>query len=588
LGQTEPFLRALARSLAPLEDGLARTADAVRASHAETTRLSAETQDGLHAVTDALTQAQSAFSSSAAAVGERADAAAALIGRMGVEAGHIAELLAEVEERSAAARMADRELIERRVAAAVTELQEPIEANGGRSAELLQQTEERLVERNAATTRSIERALRESGADLGAALREATEATAARVAGAAEGLTAQLEALRGAAERFPAREDVAAVLVAAERTIALLGATERSLAEQQAAAGASLERVLKEADAELVSLIDQTASELDTKLRAAMRANAEETASCVSASAEKLTTRLDALVVSSQEFASADDVAAVGASIAAAGERLPVLLDTLRTQFAEDQDQLAERVADSIAALDQGVKRVERLGDLIEAMATKRGFQELVSSEAALREEQAAYVASLGGASRTVEEQVALVTGHADDLAQRLEAAARDAAAIQRTPSETAELVAGTMAEANDRLEKALHSAFAGEVSTTTTVLRRELESGVPVAEVLRSLERLAATQADVVAAHDEVKAAAAAVADRTDELRARMDGWGEARSAPQLAEELAALEERIRRIEQYVADDLAAALSEHVSKHVVEALDERERERPKGLFKRA
>ena len=328
LGQQEPFLRALARSLAPLEDGLARTADAVRASHAETTRLSAETQDGLHAVTDALTQAQSAFSTSAAAVGERADAAAALIGRMGVEAGHIAELLAEVEERSAAARMADREAIEYRVAAAVTELQEPIEANGSRSAELLQQTEERLVERNAATTRSIERELRESGADLGAALREATEATAARVAAAAEELTAQLEALRGAAERFPAQEDVAAVLAAAERTIALLGATERNLAEQQAAAGASLERVLKETDAELAALIDQKATEpADMKLRAAMRANAEETAGDVSASAEELTTRLDALVVSSQEFASADDVAAVGASIAAAGERLPVLLD---------------------------------------------------------------------------------------------------------------------------------------------------------------------------------------------------------------------------------------------------------------------
>ena len=82
------------------------------------------------------------------------------------------------------------------------------------------------------------------------------------------------------------------------------------------------------------------------------------------------------------------------------------------------------------------------------------------------------------------------------------------------------------------------------------------------------------------------MKAAAAAVADRTDELRARMDGWGEARVGPHLAEELAALEERIRRIEQYVADDLAAALSELVSEHVVEALDERERERPKGLFK--
>ena len=102
------------------------------------------------------------------------------------------------------------------------------------------------------------------------------------------------------------------------------------------------------------------------------------------------------------------------------------------------------------------------------------------------------------------------------------------------------------------------------------------------------SLERLAGTQADVTAAHGEVTAAAATVAEAADELRTRMEGWGEARSAPHLAEELAALDKRVRRIEQYVADDLAAALSELVSKHVVEALDERERERPKGLFKRA
>src|SRR5262249_24314792 len=85
----------------------------------------------------------------------------------------------------------------------------------------------------------------------------------------------------------------------------------------------------------------------------------------------------------------------------------------------------------------------------------------------------------------------------------------------------------------------------------------------------------------------DRLTAGTDTVAGAADELRARMEGWGEARSVPHLAEELAALDERVRRIEQYVADDLAAALSEQVAREVLAGLDRREAEKPKGFFKR-
>src|SRR4051812_15206126 len=83
LGQTEPFLRALERSLDPLEDALARVADATRANHAEMERVGTETQERLQAVTDALAEARSAFAASSHAVRERADPTAEGVERAG-------------------------------------------------------------------------------------------------------------------------------------------------------------------------------------------------------------------------------------------------------------------------------------------------------------------------------------------------------------------------------------------------------------------------------------------------------------------------------------------------------------------------
>src|SRR3954454_2135530 len=112
LGQTEPFLRALERSLAPLEERLSRISDAARANHTEMERLGGETHEGLQAVTEALAEAQRTFAASADAVRARADATAEVIERAGGEVERLAGLLAQTEQRITAAGTANREATE--------------------------------------------------------------------------------------------------------------------------------------------------------------------------------------------------------------------------------------------------------------------------------------------------------------------------------------------------------------------------------------------------------------------------------------------------------------------------------------------
>src|SRR4051812_118386 len=150
LGQTEPFLRALERSLDPLEDKLGRIADAARANHTEMERLGGETHEGLQAVTEALAEARSTFASSADAVRARADATAQMIERAGGEVERLAGLLAETEQRITAAGTANREATEGHVAAAVEQLT-------GSLAATIAPAEGRLAASQAAAAQSLDR-----------------------------------------------------------------------------------------------------------------------------------------------------------------------------------------------------------------------------------------------------------------------------------------------------------------------------------------------------------------------------------------------------------------------------------------------
>jgi hypothetical protein len=404
LGQTEPFLRALARSLEPVEDRLTRIADAARANDADLTRVAEETRDGLQEVTRAVSEVRVAVSSS---------------------------------------------------------------------------TDE----------------VRIGAADAREAAAEARTATVAAVERLVESVEAQSSSLESLSEELVLRIDTRVTELAA-----------------------SVAELLDRARTDFSDALSGTAAEL-------------------------------------------------------------------RTHQDQTTARLTDQVTMSTRALEEGFEQLKRLGALIEGMSTRRGFRQLVESEASLREEQAAFVAELADASRRFEARLADATGQMDELRTMLEAAARDAASMRQVPLETSDKVAEKMDEATERLSARLREMHAQDLAASTAKLRRELEQGVPVRDVLEMLERLAKTQADLAAAHRDVTMAAGTIERATDDLRRHIEGWGTPRSAPHLAQELAALDERVGAVEHRIAEDLAPAISTLVTQQVLDALEERDQDRRRGLF---
>jgi K+/H+ antiporter YhaU regulatory subunit KhtT len=583
LGQTEPFLRALARSLEPLEDRLGRIAEVSRANHAELTRLAEETHEGLDTVAEALAEARSVVSSSADEVGVRADAAA----EAAAEAG--GATLAAVDRLVEQLRAFERSVQDRLGVG---------EATLASTAEAHRATVNSL-------SASLVAAVTEAEQRLGQLLEEQEERAGrlqARHRQAVEGkLSAAVEEVRRELGELE-RRTAAGATVIGDRAAAAVHKTEEALAGRQAAATQLLGTAVAKGDAELAEHVTRETEELEIRIAAAVSQAAEATGTQLATGADDILTRLDALREAAAALAPRDDVAVLQVRVDELATNLFELLARtraeladavstgaadLREQHKQTADRLARQVDTSTRTLEQGLLRVERLGNLIEAMSTKRGFRELVESEERLREEQAAFVAGLGDSARRFESRLAELGTRADELGQMLERTARDTAALRQVPERASEQVAQTIGEASERLEHAVREAFTEGVATATGRLRQELEAGVPVQDVLRTLERLAGTQAELAAAHWDVTAAAGVVAEATGELRRRIEGWGTPRSQPRFASELAALDERVGTIEQRLAEDLAPAISKLVSEQVLEVLEQRDQERPRGRFRR-
>lgn len=237
----------------------------------------------------------------------------------------------------------------------------------------------------------------------------------------------------------------------------------------------------------------------------------------------------------------------------------------------------------SIGELEAGFARIGRLADVIETLGSKRAFSELVESEAALRVEQVALTGKLQEAAAAVSEQVASLGNSIDGLEGRLRASGDELGALERIPAEASERVTEAIERLRRSLEATLGDRFAGEVGGSIERLRSELEAGVPVQEVLVRLHDLARSHEGVSRAHREVEELTASLRSDVTRLRKTIEGWGKPRTAPQLAQDLKAVEERVAALESEVGG-LVEAVSARVTEQLLEALDARKR---RGLLRR-
>jgi DNA-binding ferritin-like protein len=392
--------------------------------------------------------------------------------------------------------------------------------------------------------------------------------------------------------------------------------TEESVKARIAQGEASLEARIAALEWAVLARVAEAAEESGSRLdRAdrALRGRLEEIASALGARVDEVATALGTALASIQARV---DQSPARTDVEALGNTLEVSADALRRAVAESRqslesslsrtadrmradqakgaqrmqadqakagERLAERLSKSIGELEAGFARVSRLAEVIETLGRRRAFQELIESERALRDEQSSMVGRLREAGDAVAEHATTLGQRIDRLEARLSGAADELGSLEQVPAAAAEGVAEAIERLRGTLQETLGERFAGEVDRSVERLRAELEAGVPVKETLTRLQELAATQGEVWRAQRQVEELSTSLRSDVTQLRKTIEGWGKPRTAPQLSEELRAVEGRVSALETEVGG-LVEAVSTRVTDRVLEALENRKR---RGLLRR-
>jgi hypothetical protein len=372
---------------------------------------------------------------------------------------------------------------------------------------------------------------------------------------------------------------------------------------------ASLERIVLEGLARRAEESDKRVGEVERSLRGrvdeietTLRTRVDEVATSLEAAIGSVQARVDrspagtdvdslrsALAAAAESLRRevSESRRALEASLTKTAERMRAdqakVAERTRTDQTKASERLVGRLSKSIGELEAGFTRVSRLADVIETLERKRAFNELVESEHALREEQAGLAGQLKQAAAAVAGQATDLSGRIDGLEERLRVAGEELGALDRIPIEASERVTDAIDRVRGTLEDALGERFAGELGGSIAKLRSELEAGVPVKEVLGRLHELARSQGDVSRAQREVEELSSSLRSDVTRLRKAIEGWGKPQTAPQLAQELRAIDQRVSSLEGDVRG-LVEAVSARVTEQVLEALESRKR---RGLLRR-
>jgi archaellum component FlaC len=260
---------------------------------------------------------------------------------------------------------------------------------------------------------------------------------------------------------------------------------------------------------------------------------------------------------------------------------------TMSEEHVSTMARYSEEFALALRPIAEGLARVDRLGSLIEAMGKRRGFQELVRSERALREEQTAFVQTLSEASTDLSSRVTGLAEQIRQLEERLESASQDARELKHLPAHATERVARAVERLRTELTVVLQDRFSEQLELSVSRLRTELEAGLPVKEAIDRLRALAGTQADLAQVQRSIDGVVAALRTDVKALRDRIQSWGKPRTAPALARELDQLGGRLDSLEGEIREGLADRVARSVTDSVVAAVEETDAPQRRGLFHR-
>jgi uncharacterized phage infection (PIP) family protein YhgE len=489
---------------------------------------------------------------------------------------------------------------------------EPVEQVVALTAAALQDTRTELasfVEETGRTLRDLSAAVAGLGEQLGTragaldrqvaeGVARLSETLSGEITTASEALTAAVRAsARETAQEATARTDEGSETVlervseASEEALAGLREAEEALRARLGEVEAALRTGVDEAARDVRGRMEQAEEALRTRLGEVDEAGRGRLAEATTGLGEvvgDIGSRLDAVATAQQVDsvkAALDD--AIRSLRQTVGEVRAGLEHAVRSTGVElreasgrDTGRLADRLSGPLRAVQTGLGRVDRLASVIDSLGRRRGFQELIEAERALRAEQTAFVDRLTTSSARVAEGVEDLAGRIDRLEEGLRAAAED---TRQLPGHASERVTAAMEQTRATMEEALEQRFDRSLEVSIRGLRAELERGVPVQDLLQELRDLARVQAELAKAQHTVEGVADALRSEVVRLQGTIEGWGRPKTVPEVAAQLGALEERVTGLEGRVAG-LVDAVADRVTEQVVEALEAKGR---RGLFRR-
>jgi hypothetical protein len=219
------------------------------------------------------------------------------------------------------------------------------------------------------------------------------------------------------------------------------------------------------------------------------------------------------------------------------------------TTFTEDYVQRS-------AELEKALKRVDQLSDALASLEKRRGARELFEGEQRLLEQQEVISRRVIETAEHLTERVGAIEGAMNAILERVdqdqltqEVAGRIEKAVGELKETMSRDLGTRLAHAIAAISKAAADRVAEDVGARVDNLREELTE-----EAMKTGTKI-------------FMRASAGLTEEIGAIRAKIDSWGRARTAPKVAEQIAGMEKRIEKVARAVEEDLVDAVFDRMQR---------------------
>jgi predicted nucleic acid-binding Zn-ribbon protein len=207
-------------------------------------------------------------------------------------------------------------------------------------------------------------------------------------------------------------------------------------------------------------------------------------------------------------------------------------------------------------ALEKALLRVDRLSEALSSLEKRRGARELLEGEQKLLEQQEALVRTVSETANQLGGRVLAIEGEISAILERVDE--------KRLSQEVGEHVKGAVAELQETIAHGLGTRLSNAIAAISKAAADRVAKDVG-GRVENLREELAE---DATRIGTEIfEQASAAMSEEIRAMRAKIDSWGRVRTAPKVAEEIAAMEKRIDKVALTVEEELVDAVFDRMQR---------------------